>query len=84
MQLNDPACRAGRGIRCAAADITVGYVRGSFSVSVMVFVLGVVMVVFLAADVHSLRRSCPHVVAPGSSEIPCLFSCVPNVEGSSM
>jgi hypothetical protein len=44
---------AGRGIRLDAADITAGYVRGSFSVSAMVFGRCVVNVVFLAAGVHS-------------------------------
>jgi len=35
---------------------------------------GVVKVVFFAAGVHSLRQSRPQVFAPGSAEIPALFS----------
>jgi len=71
--LQGRAGRAGQGIRRAAVDITVGYVRGSFSVSAMLFGRGVVKVVLFAAGVHSLRWSCPYFFAAGSSEIPCLF-----------
>jgi hypothetical protein len=51
----------------------VGYVHGSFPVSVVLFGPGVVKVVFLATGVHSLRPSCPQIFAPVSSEISDLF-----------
>ena len=64
---------AERGIRRAAADITVGYGHDSTSAAMMPSGRGVLKAVFFAAGTHPLHRSRPHAFAPDSPEIPCIF-----------